>query len=457
MYINPHVNLLKSMRGERTNYVDLIGEGVDNALDAGATKVHVEASGEQVKFDDNGCGITRDRIDALFTLGAHAQMPTTQLGRFGVGITSQAINFGDCLYVSSRSKDGRVTADVDWRNVLRSGEWKIDTPRWRPGVVGEATGTEIIISRLQGRPRFKSDKIVDELSLIFFPAIVSGRRIVFNGVEVLALSEPPMSDVVDATISLSGDRSAHVRAGILTGESKLRRVHISYKHRVIMPNNTMGCSGRGGLDRMFARVELFGAWHFHKFKNDLTSEEEREELDDALAGLLAPILEKCDTASFDAKLARIEAGINAGLPESLALRRPEKKRNDPPRQGKKEGRTGEVDEEQSKSDGPARSKRAPRDQLKITFDGRDGEDGIGAVREGGRIIHVDLSKDNPFVAELMAHRDERLIMDCLRALALMIYEAERRKASGQSELNFDFGRRVAAHMRAQSGVKAMRA
>lgn len=457
MDLTPHVNFLKSLRGERVNYGDLIGEGVDNALDAGASTISASIERDSVRFEDDGVGITKERIIALFTLGAHSGMATTQLGRFGVGITSQAINFGNRMIVISRSVDGRVNADVDWRNILKSGEWTGDDPRWRPGLVGEKTGTTVIIEDLRVTPKFNAEKIVDDLAMVFFPAIASGRKITFNGHEAPLLREPQMTDIIDVVLSLSGDRSAHVRAGILLSESKLCRVHVSFRHRVIMPNNTIGCSGRSGLNRFLARVELSGTWHFHKFKNELTSEAERDELEEALSNALQPILEKCDTASMDAKLARVADAINAGLPDDLSLRRPEKKRTEPPRQGNKDGTIGEVDKDKATSEGPAKSKRPPRDQLVITFDGRDEQDGIGALREGGRFIHVDLSKDNPFVSELVAHRDERLITDCLRALALMIYEAERKKTTGQDQLaGLDFGRRVATHLRAQQGVRMAR-
>jgi len=38
MDITPKVNLLRSFRGTRVSYPHLIGEGVDNAFDAGAAR-----------------------------------------------------------------------------------------------------------------------------------------------------------------------------------------------------------------------------------------------------------------------------------------------------------------------------------------------------------------------------------------------------------------------------------
>ena len=39
MDITPYTNFLKSLRGQRVDYVVLAGEGVDNAFDAGASRV----------------------------------------------------------------------------------------------------------------------------------------------------------------------------------------------------------------------------------------------------------------------------------------------------------------------------------------------------------------------------------------------------------------------------------
>lgn len=104
-------------------------------------------------------------------------------------------------------------------------------------------------------------------------------------------------------------------------------------------------------------------------------------------------------------------------------------------------------------DAGASTVRVDLDADSVRFE--DDGQGIGALREGGRIIHIDLSKDNPFIKELLAHRDERLISDCIRSLALMIYEAERNKFENQGQLSgLDFGRRVALHIKAQSGGRA---
>jgi hypothetical protein len=429
---------------------------VDNAFDAGATHVAVSITEDKVMFTDDGVGITKEKISAVFSLGEHGPMTTTQLGRFGVGLKSQAANAGDELVVISKSKDGRVRASVNWRDVLRDGQWKIDDPRWLLSAVDEPTGTTIAIGQLRRRPKLTMASVAEDLSQRFYPAIAEGKTITFNGPPVHPLREPVMTDIIDREISLSGGRSAHLRAGILCEPSKLNRVHVAFKHRVIMPSSTLGCGDYGGLNKMFARLQISGPWHLAKFKDDLTDEAERDELDDLVLNALTPILEKCSSASLSAKLDRHAHLINEQLPPEIApSRRPHSKKEKDKSVPSKSGRTGFVAPDKSEPEGPAKSKRS-RDEVLITFDGVAESDGIGAFQKGGKTHRVDLSKDDPFVAELIEHRDEEFGNRCLLAIALAIFEHGREAANPEPDLPFDgSGRRIAKHLSFQNRSAAI--
>src|ERR1700675_2986278 len=126
MMITPHVDYLRSLRGVRADYIKLICEAVDNSLDAGSTNISISIAGDNIAFKDNGRGVERERIGALFTIGEHAGMSTTQLGRYGIGIKEQAISAGTVFDVDSTSKDGRFKITVNWANIVKSGKWEID-------------------------------------------------------------------------------------------------------------------------------------------------------------------------------------------------------------------------------------------------------------------------------------------------------------------------------------------
>lgn len=453
MDITPHVNLLKSLRSERINYGLLIGEAIDNAFDAGATDVAVCIRDDEITFTDNGSGITANRISALFSLGEHGPMSTTQLGRFGIGIKNHAVNAGNIFQIDSISKDGHVRAEVNWHKILKGGHWAIDDPRWLPVEVGAAKGTTITIADLRKAPQITLEKLSANIAQQFYPALSDGKKVRLNGMEVEALNDPKMTDIVEGHFDLSDGRSAQLRAGILINQpSKLKRVHVSYRHRVIMSGSSLGCSNYGGLNKMFARVRLGGPWHLAKYKDDLTDEEEREELEEVIGDALKPILEKCSSASLEARVNEISNRINDLVPPNLAAARPRHQKEDKQRKSaqKKRQRSGFVAPEKSDPPGPARTKKTPQNRLLITFDGMAEEDGIGSFQPG-RPHRVNLSRDDPYVARLLEHRDQEIASHSLYVLAIVIFE-EGRQSNPQLELpNLfgTFGQRIAKLMSLQ--------
>ncbi len=199
---------------------------------------------------------------------------------------------------------------------------------------------------------------------------------------------------------------------------------------------------------MFARLQISGLWHLAKFKDDLTDEAEREELEDAVAAALKPILEKCSSASMSAKINKMANLLNEMVPPELAPARPHRNNGNRQTVEKKDGRSGLVSEDKSDQGGPAKAKRTPRDCLIITFDGIAEDDGVGSFAKGGKIHRVNLSKDDPFVSELLEHRDEPFGARCLLAIALTIFEEGRQAAN--PELPFmSFGLRVAKQLSLQ--------
>jgi hypothetical protein len=451
----PNTNLIRALRAERINYLLLVGEGIDNAFDAGARTVVIKFGDDFITFDDDGCGITKDRIDALFSLGEHAGMSSTALGRFGVGIKMQAVNAGNLLEIASISVDGRVQASADWEHMLRCGRWEYDEPRWTPTVVGKPTGTLITIAKLRpAKPRLLVDKILDELALIFHPALAVGSRIIVNDQAIQTLAEPAMSDVVDQHITLSDGRNAHVHGGILAKPGKLHHVHVGYKHRVIMSGSTLGCGTYGGMNNMFARVQLDGPWEFARFKNDLPRENERIELDEAVEEVLRPILEKCNSATMSARVDTLLDMINALTQPELQAARPRRKQEKGKAAGKRESRSGNVRDPDDSTDGPATTRRPPANRILITFDGNDKDHGIGYY-QSGRVQRVNLAKDNPYMASLMAHRDQALAAQMLHVVAMMLFEQGRSETAPELPgISEPFGKRIAKLLTLQDDAKA---
>jgi hypothetical protein len=450
MNIGPKARYLYSVRAERGDIVRLCSEAVDNALDAMARNVHIEIADGEIKFTDDGLGVLQKDFPALFTLGDHVQHKTTKLGRFGVGITNQAINAADLMEVRSISADGSFICKVNWRDVLTQG-WEVDAAFRLPMVVGTPTGTTIKLSAVRKLKPFTIGKVIDDLAEGFYPAIAEGRKITVNGVAVPLLADPPMTEIVVQTFSFTDGRSAMLRAGLLIEPAKINRVHVGFEHRVIKPSSTLGCGNYTGLSNMFARVQLIGArWALSTFKNDITNEDQLDELEDAVEAAMTPILEKCGNVSMEARVAAIGELVNSMLPEEMAAARPHHKKKGVPNPtgNTKTGKTGTVDVANSDpAAGPAKAHRAPqKDRLLITFEGRDKEHGIGWF-EAGRTNRVHLSRDNPSIAHLFQHRDDRFIAIALHIVALMMFEHGREAANPQLQFRFlSYGLRVARHL-----------
>lgn len=442
MKITPKVSLLKSLRGERVNRIGLLGEAIDNSFDANARRVDITIGDHLLTFRDNGIGLNSERLEALFTLGDHVSTGTTALGRFGVGITAQAINAANIIEVDSVSHQGHCRLHANWRQVLRSGEWEVPDPDWRPILVGASTFTVIALRELRTPEPYTQQRLFDDMAEIFYHALQDGKQIVIDGQTIQFVEDPPLDDEIERDLVLSNGRSIKLRAGILRGKSKRWGVFVGFRHRVLKMRCNWGCADYVGLGKMFCRLRLSGPWHLAKFKDDLADQDERDELEAAVEAALRPILEKVNDAAMDAKIDALGDLINQMIPPRLAASRPHRKKNPNPdpeeKRKRKRKQHNPVDPVDSEPQGPARTKQPQQGRLMITFDGRDDQDGIGNY-QSGRPDRVNLAKDNLIIGRLIAQRDQQVAASALYVIALLLYESRLR----QLDIFEPLGKRVA--------------
>lgn len=403
--------MIKSIRdaGGTALYV-LILEAVDNSFDAMANDVVIVVGNDTVTIADNGHGIVKDEIQAAITLGDHRPSSGPRLGRFGVGITAQAIKHGDVLTAETISADGNGSIRANWAEMLRRGDWYYPEPEWRPAL-GRPTGTIITIKRLLKIPKTKDvDRAHKEIAERFYPGIASGRRITLNGIVIPLLAEPLLTDVIQETLIFDGGRVAKVRAGLLKpnqADMALRRVHVSYLHRVIKPDCGFGCDGYSGIENMFARVELNEYWTLTQFKDNI-DETESEELEERLAEVLQPILEKCAARSMTIDLQDTIEAVHELLGDVAA--RPRRKKPPgptPPPKPPGPNPVRIVTDSDVSPTGPVKKSR-PRAKIQIEFPiGRDQAEkfGVGIVDREGKVHRVIMPRDNPEIADMLAERD----------------------------------------------------
>lgn len=423
----PNTSLINSIRAERSSYHSWAGEAIDNALDAKARRVDLAINDKHLESIDDGVGITKARASAIVQISQHAEMGSTKLGRYGVGIKYKAVQHGNRLDVVSVSRDGKLLRWVDWRELLRIGEWDYPDPQWIEVADGVKSGTKVRISNLIGRLPRPADieKTYSEIQRRYYPAIEDDVKIILNDRVVEALPMPLLVDPVTSTLSFPGGREARIRGGLLVDQnSKLRQVDLCVAFRVIKPDSDFGCDGYGGIRSMYARIDLFGPWQLTRFKDDIADDPYEDEFESAVEDVLRPVLEKCQSQSMFARHRELENILNEMLPENKRLVRPEKK-NPQGRQGEKRGDKSEKNADgNADPTGPVKTKHPPRGFKIELVDHLCDKFGYGRAEISKKAVRIQLATDCQHIAELAKARDQRLGALALYAIAMLILEAE---------------------------------
>ena len=467
----PDPHLLNSIRVGQTSLRALMGEAFDNSFDAGASNVIAQIDGDGIVFEDDGRGVELDTLDFLVKLGGHLRSHTTSLGTWGIGIKTHAIRWGHVFEVETAvdTRDGhpaepaRYLLRVRWPDIQRR-QWHYDDPKRLPRLVGSKTSTRIRIGELhrnRGMTAGDIRKAVAEMALVFQPALVSGRTITINGQPVTAPAEPDLTDIIEKRLELNGGtKAATVRAGLLVDTAragKLYLVHVSFGHRVIMPESTFGCydyPARG----LFARVHLEGNWTLAKYKDDLP-DHDREELEARVHALLKPLLEKCEQDVQSARIEEAQDWLNINMPENLRVR-PRHKREkkpvapaSPPSPPAEKGK--QIKEGDASPTGPTQQHRKRANGIQITIEKNMAAlHGIGKFHPGkGLTPHkMMLAADDPTVALHLGAENKEYGWLNLRCLTLTFYEDWKNPGRPrQTEMfappddddEFEFGKRLA--------------
>ena len=121
--IDPTTQTLTALRRQNITWHDMLGELIDNSLDAGATRVGIRFHGRNLVVTDNGSGCTD--ISKMLTLGSHQHLDTTKLGRYGVGLKDVSTNLWCRLRIRSTRAGLTMRGVFDVPAVARSMAWEI--------------------------------------------------------------------------------------------------------------------------------------------------------------------------------------------------------------------------------------------------------------------------------------------------------------------------------------------
>lgn len=307
--IAPHVNqIVADLERQSFEWVDALGELIDNSLDAGASRITVEVDKRQrrvvVSDDGNGCAEPHRMFVSGDSIKRRGQ---TTLGRYGVGLKHASYYFakldGTTTIVTSH-QDAFRSVRVCWQEIVQRGAWKIDPPieMSREEVLAslpDARGTCIAFRVGRGRGFLAAEqweKMLQTLAFTFSPALRAGRQIRFaiagGKPKLLALPrDPSWSESVEFDVEIE-HRKAHVRAGLLAADDKSGRRGLSYgfAHRVILQDTQSGC-GDFSTEGFAGFVDLDHHWQLGQNKSQVT-DEAWDQLVDAIYAKLRPLLEK---------------------------------------------------------------------------------------------------------------------------------------------------------------------
>ncbi|MFZ5923952.1 MAG: ATP-binding protein [Bacillota bacterium] len=159
--------LLQSMRYLGYDEKSAICDIIDNSLDAEASSIRLYV--EKVDGDfcievvDDGCGMSTEVLDQAVRFGSlTSRSLSTDLGRFGMGLTTAALSLGRRLHVITRAKGSPILSvitdvdDMSATNSFRRTRFGVAPPEdeeFFRRMLGDSTGTVVRITKADGFTR----------------------------------------------------------------------------------------------------------------------------------------------------------------------------------------------------------------------------------------------------------------------------------------------------------------
>ena len=421
MDIQPEPSLLESMRRQNLPWRDLLGELIDNSLDAQCDRVEITLGPKRrVKVVDDGIGC--DDIAKMLTLGKHYRRPGTKLGRYGVGLKDVGCSLWGTTIIKTVASGRQQECRIRWPHLAKCSSWTIEDPVTTTPTIGQ--GTVIEFHNVDRRLPQSVDQLSADLGFMFAPALRSGKQILLRGkgkrgMPCKPYTLPVLTDVVEDVFEVSG-RGVRLRAGVVKDGERNDRPGFTFfhEHRVI-ENSALGAIGYS-VERVAGEVELDHRWTLSKNKNRIV--ESREELAQAIHDRCKALFEKARMQTRDLRLEGISRHLGKLLSNLVAKRR--EKRKSPVQSGSK----------RAKPDGGSKRRRASRTQpgdhlLEEMSAGvtigwiykADGSLGVAQLSPA----RIDLNLSNPFIGAIRDGENHLAIgQAALQLLAHEYYDQE---------------------------------
>jgi len=426
IFAPPDGALLNAYANANLKWATVLGEWIDNALDAGARTISVEFMKDGVRVSDDGGGC-ENPVD-MVRLGAHTRQASTRLGRYGIGGKDAALWVGgidSTIRIHTVHHGIARNLAVSWKRYGKG--WQLEDPDVSDAKPGE-TGTNFIISPTKRPPHGQDWKnLLAELGYLYSPAIQHGRQIKFKRAlrrsewEPLVRWEPPMlRNIIDARITV-GVHGARVYCGIVQEGQPNPHGGFTYLHewRVIEAASANGC-GEFGTAHVCGVVDLDATWSLNKNKDGVSREADL--LYAAVARVAEPVLREAASIGAELRSERFRDEVNDQLNAMLSIR-PKKakaKRGNKQNMGTVEPTGSGSPHSQARNEQPGTRFNARSDgpgRFRVDYDRLGGQVGVGVFRLPNNIV---LNLDHSFVEA--SHRNADALTAIMLAAFLIVSE-----------------------------------
>lgn len=321
MRITPTTHMLAGLTERpHISWTKLVGELIDNSIDAGATEVVVEFRGDSLSVHDNGSGI--EDVSLLFRIGHRSGHGRPSTGRYGWGAKDALLLLGYQAKVET-VRDGIETKfEVNWQAIGDDWETGSDPVAVE---VNSPSYTKITAQRLRRR-RPPKEAFMEGLGQLYYPAMCQGNvklYVQFNRRPELvpARSRPKLDDErcwANESIVIIGGMIRHQedrkRQGVTVVLEQKRVVESGQRYG--LPPATPG---------LFFEVTLRGpTWAIAKNKDGL-SEKDRKRIGDHIAEHFADMIEGAAKAGENLQIQAINAELQIVASNALANRKAKRK------------------------------------------------------------------------------------------------------------------------------------
>ena len=414
----PDSHIIESIRNTKITGPEAVGELVDNALDAGASKITIETTGDLV-VSDNGKGCSN--IEAMLRMGRHYKSNTTSLGRYGVGLKNASIGLCDEMFIETNTKEKSVSASISWIEAVEGGEWPDVMALADDNQTGE-TGTAIRFSKM--RRRIIKDSIRSDLAFTFGPAIWEGAQISINNRNV----EPWFPKFGKELLKFSGAHPSglsYSAESSITDKSDKGPFVIVYSHRVICETSEP-CGAYSPGSRFICVVKLYDGpekngerekWQLLKHKDGLSDSDAANWLYDSLLENCRGQLEQLHEQGEAIELDEIAAELASVLGDIIGVaRRPGKLGTTRIKQSDRPRKVNEAESVSKSCDDDVRQHlSASRRGFGLQYDNLPDET-IGRVDVNKKRMTVRLNACHPYIKSMRTSGN----MDCIRSSAVFL-------------------------------------